>query len=106
MSTIDRRRSFGAMRPSAWDFNNRVLYDLCRNHPGHDDDSVIIAKMLLIGRAYSAAIERRKNKKQGEDTDSLYVERVGPMLREVQNRSMDRRSAGKSARDGWNRLQR
>jgi hypothetical protein len=69
------------MRPSAWDFSNRVLYDVCRAHPAHDDESVIIAKMLLIGRAYSAAIERRKNKKQGEDTDSFYVERVGPTLR-------------------------
>ena len=78
---LNRRRVLRAMRASPWDFSNRVLYDLCRAHPAHDDESVVIAKMLLIGRAYSAAIERRKNKKQGADTDNFYVETVGPMLR-------------------------
>ena len=79
---LDRRRVARAMRASPWDFSNGLLYDLCRAHPAHDDESVVIAKMLLIGRAYSAAIERRKNKKQGADTDNFYVETVGPMLRE------------------------
>jgi hypothetical protein len=88
MPTIDRRRVLRAMRPSPWDLSNQVLYDLCRAHPAHDDESVIIAKVLLIGRAYSAAIERRKNKKQGEGSDNFYVEKVGPMLR-------------KSKIDGW-----
>ena len=78
---LDRRRVLRAMRVSPWDFSNQVLYDLCRSHPAHDDESVVIAKMLLIGRAYSAAIERRKNKEQGAGTDTFYVETVGPMLR-------------------------
>ena len=78
---LDRSRSFRAMRASPWDFSNQVLYDLCGAHPAHVDVRVVIAKMLLIGRAYSAAIERRKNKKQGADTDNFYVETVGPMLR-------------------------
>ena len=78
---LDRRRVLRAMRASPWDFSNRVLYDLCRSNPAHDDERVVIAKMLLIGRTYSAAIERRKNKKQGADTDNFYVETVGPMLR-------------------------
>jgi hypothetical protein len=69
------------MRASPWDFSNGVLYDLCRAHPAHDDESIVIAKMLLIGRAYSAAIERRKNKEPGAGTDNFYVETVGPMLR-------------------------
>jgi hypothetical protein len=81
MPTIDRRRVLRAMRASPWDFSNRVLYDLCRAHPAHDDERVVIAKVLLIGRAYSAAIERRKNKKPDEDTDTFYLERVGPILR-------------------------
>ncbi len=59
---LDRRRVLRAMRASPWDFSNRVLYDLCRARPAHDDESVVIAKMLLIGRAYSAAIERRKTR--------------------------------------------
>ncbi|MEO8259260.1 MAG: hypothetical protein ABI868_18080 [Acidobacteriota bacterium] len=94
MPTIDRRRVLRAMRPSPWDFSNQVLYDLCRAHPAHDDESVIIAKVLLIGRAYSAAIERRKNKKQGEGSDAFYFEKVGPMLRESQ---LDRWIAGARA---------
>lgn len=81
MPTIDRGRVLRAMRASPWDFSNQVLYDLCRAHPRHDDERVVIAKVLLIGRAYSAAIERRKNKKQGAGTDNFYVETVGPMLR-------------------------
>jgi hypothetical protein len=72
------------MRASPWDFSNGVLYDLCRAHPAHDDESIVIAKMLLIGRAYSAAIERRKNKKQGEGSDDFYFEKVGPMLQKSQ----------------------
>ncbi len=63
---LTRRRILRAMGPSPWDFSNQVLYDLCRAHPAHDDVSVVIAKMLLMGRAYSAAIERRKNKRQTE----------------------------------------
>ena len=40
-------------------FGNQVLYQMCRDHPGHTDTDVISGKMWLIGRAYSAAIERR-----------------------------------------------
>jgi hypothetical protein len=35
-----------------------VLYELCRNHPGHDALSVVNAKSLLIGRAFATGIER------------------------------------------------
>jgi hypothetical protein len=73
---LDRRRVLRAMRPSPWDFSNRVLYDLCRAYPAHNAESVVIAKMLLIGRTYSAAIERRKNKKQGADTDNFSSRRL------------------------------
>jgi hypothetical protein len=46
--SLNRRRVVRALRASPWDFSNGVLYDLCRTHPAHDDESVIIAKMHLI----------------------------------------------------------
>ncbi len=64
-----------------WDFGNKVLYDLCREHPGHDDESVIIAKIWLIGRAYAAAIERRREKTEGQISDNFYVSTVAPAIR-------------------------
>ena len=45
-----------------WDFGNKVLYDLCACNFKHDSDDKIIAKVWLLGRAYSVAVERRKTK--------------------------------------------
>lgn len=51
-----------------WTFTNKILYDLCRKFPAHKADDAIIAKVLIIGRVYAAAIERRHNVKvQGDD---------------------------------------
>jgi hypothetical protein len=52
-----------ALSKSDWDLGNRVLYDLCRRHPSHKNRDAVIAKVWLIGRSYSAALERRKNAK-------------------------------------------
>lgn len=41
-----------------FELGNRLLYDLCKKHPHHTDADEIHAKVLLIGRAYAAAIER------------------------------------------------
>lgn len=38
---------------------NKVLYDLCKSYPMNDDVNGLIAKLWLIGRSYSASIERR-----------------------------------------------
>ena len=51
-----------AKAPSPWNVGNKVLYDLCRERPLHTDTQAVLAKIWLIGRAYAAAIERRKNK--------------------------------------------
>lgn len=47
------------METTPWDLGNQVLYDVCRQNPDHTDEQAIIAKILLIGRTYAAAIERR-----------------------------------------------
>ena len=56
-----------ALGPSPWDLGNEVLYSLCKNHPKHDADDAIIAKIMIIGRTYAAAIERRKNAEDSSD---------------------------------------
>jgi len=43
----------------AWSAGDAVLYRLCSEHPDHEDVLQVVAKLWLIGRAYSAAIERR-----------------------------------------------
>lgn len=43
----------------AWSAGDAVLYRLCSEHPNHRDKLQVVAKLWLIGRAYSAGIERR-----------------------------------------------
>ncbi len=65
-------------RGDAWDVGNNVLYKLCKDRPKHNDHREIIAKVWLIGRAYAAAIERRKNKEQ--ENDHFYENTVAPIM--------------------------
>lgn len=44
----------------------------------HNDMPSVIAKVWLIGRAYAAAIERRRNK--SDQNDDFYVQKVGPLI--------------------------
>lgn len=46
------------------EFSDKVLYDMCRDHPLHKDPNEIIMKTLIIGRVYSVQLERRKNKEK------------------------------------------
>lgn len=62
-----------------WDLGNRILYDLCRQHPAHYRDDEIVAKLWLIGRSYAASIERRRNAK--EIGDNFYEKIVAPAIR-------------------------
>lgn len=39
-------------------FENQILYRMCMEHPGHSDPAVTAGKVTIIGRTYSAAIER------------------------------------------------
>ncbi|MFI8737898.1 hypothetical protein ACIGKM_18465 [Ectopseudomonas toyotomiensis] len=68
-----------AMSESDWDLGNKYLYDLCKKHPRHESHPEIIAKIWIIGRAYAAAIERRK--KDGNVVDgNFYTTRVAPLV--------------------------
>ena len=79
-----RNRVVNAMKPTCWDLGNKLLYDLCRLHPSHDEADAVLAKIWLIGRSYAAAIERRKEK--GDPNDDFYVDKVAP---KIQRSKMD-----------------
>ena len=79
MQKINCRELKRAIDISTWDLSNQILYDMCQKYPRHKSDDEIIAKVLLIGRVYSAAIERRKNV---ENISSVfYREKVAPGIR-------------------------
>jgi hypothetical protein len=68
-----------AQKKSDWDFGNSILYDLCKNHPNHNKTDEIIAKVMLIGRSYSAALER--GRKIEDDGSDFYLSMVGPQIK-------------------------
>jgi hypothetical protein len=68
-----------AQAPSLWDLGNRVLYNLCRDHPKHVAADEIVAKIWLIGRSYAASIERRKN--AIEVGEEFYEASVAPAMK-------------------------
>ncbi len=65
---------------SEWDFSNKILYEMCHKNFEHKRIDIVIGKVLMIGRIYSAAIERRKNK-GSEKNDQFYVNMVGPKFK-------------------------
>jgi hypothetical protein len=75
-SQLIQMTSRGAM----WNLGNDILYQLCSRYPEHKSPEVIAAKIWLIGRAYAAAIERRKNKDEEEKNDNFYESTVVPII--------------------------
>lgn len=65
-------------RGEIWNLGNSILYQLCKDYPEHKSPEEITAKIWLIGRAYAAAIERRKTK--DEKNDNFYKSRVVPVI--------------------------
>lgn len=49
-----------ALAGSVWSFANDILYRMCSEYPDHQEDEIVIGKVLLIGRSYAAALERRR----------------------------------------------
>ena len=41
-----------------WGEVDKVLYAVCREHPKHDERRHVAAKVVLVGRAYQAGLER------------------------------------------------
>lgn len=79
---ITREQVETALQDDDWTLGNNILYELCQTYPDHKQVNVVVAKIWLIGRAYAAAVERRK--KQNDDLpidgDLFYLEQVVPTL--------------------------
>jgi hypothetical protein len=78
MATPLARLVATARKKTPWELSNGVLYDLCRQHPRHDSPEKVVAKILMIGRVYAAAIERRRHKTEG--SDDFYISVVAPTV--------------------------
>lgn len=74
-----RRDVRRAMQENSWDLSNRVIYEMCARYPYHRTNGEIAGKLLIIGRVYSAAIERRKTKKTPES--DFYLDEALPRIR-------------------------
>lgn len=64
-----------------WGWGNGVLYRMCSEEPGHTKLDVIAGKVWLIGRAYSAAMERKAGN-YIVPGQNFYLNRVAPMMRD------------------------
>jgi len=84
MTQLTRDIVMQSMSPTPWDFSNQVLYKLCEQYPAHTDTGEVLAKILLIGRVYAAAIERRKNKSDENKNDDFYIHTVAPAIQSSQ----------------------
>jgi hypothetical protein len=65
-----------------WRFGNSILYRMCAEHPRHDDLSMVVGKVWLIGRTYAAAVERYRLPQESSriPSDIFYTQHVGPAL--------------------------
>jgi hypothetical protein len=82
-----------SLNDPGWDLANKVLYDLCKKHPEHDDYEKVVAKIWLIGRSYAAAIERGRPK--GKPSEDFYVDAVGkPISDKSIYKKLDRNVVG------------
>jgi hypothetical protein len=82
MQKLDVARITKDKQETAWNLANEVLYRLCRKYPRHENEEEIVAKVWLIGRSYSAAIERRRTLLEITG-DEFYTDVVGPRMREA-----------------------
>lgn len=73
------------MKKHSWEIGNQVLYDMCRNHPSQLDPTAIVSKFWLIGRAYSASVERRRTSKEKplSNGENFYDHRLVPVYKQA-----------------------
>lgn len=91
-------------KSNVWNFGNGILYKLCAEHFHHTEDEQILAKVWLIGRAYAAAIERRKIKEA--INDDFYIDKVVPAFKnsELDSRLKELRQFDKLTEDNLEKM--
>jgi len=60
---------------SIYNTSNKILYKMFEDYPENRVKEHIVAKALILGRTYAAAIERRKSK-DGLSNDDFYIQKV------------------------------
>ncbi|AVI50928.1 hypothetical protein C5O00_06960 [Pukyongia salina] len=80
MKVVLTEKMLQDVQKSLWDFSNQILYDLCRENFKHEKDGPILAKVLLIGRTYAAAVERR-NTRDDLINDDFYFKKIVPTFK-------------------------
>ena len=78
IKTLEQNKMNYKEEDSGW--GNVVLYQMCRDAPRHDDIDEISGKIWLIGRSYSAAIERGAGERIIKDED-FYITQVAPAIK-------------------------
>src|SRR5262249_6895064 len=73
---------------------NKTLYFMCIDNPHHDNEDVIKSKLQLIGRAYSASLERRRTNVRDADiyalvADSLKQSSIDSQIEELKRKGLD-----------------
>ena len=66
-----------------WTVGNDFMYDFFSQNLGHTDPSTIVAKVWILGRTYSASIERHRNKGIGKDVN--FYEEIVPSIFQTLN---------------------
>jgi len=68
------------LKDDNWAFLNSLLYKMCAEHFDHRNVDVVTAKICMIGRTYSASIERRKIRHKKIASDEFYERIVAPEI--------------------------
>lgn len=75
-------------------FSNQILYEMCSAHPNHDDSETIQGKLMLIGRTYSASLERKtpeeyRNKLYPLVGDAIVKSDIGTQIDKLKNKEIE-----------------
>lgn len=68
-----------ALEKNPWDLSNSILYEMCQNNPSNQEQDSVLAKTLIIGRVYAAALERGVGEKKTKGGE-FYIKTVFPQI--------------------------
>jgi hypothetical protein len=63
---------------TSWDFMNKVFYEMCKTQPSHKDPIIASNKIHIIGRSYSAQVDRIRDKTLKKT--NFITDHVGPAM--------------------------
>lgn len=68
-----------ALEENPWDTSNAILYKMCQDYPSNAERDTVLAKTLIIGRVYAAALERGLGEKKTKGGE-FYIKTVFPKI--------------------------